>query len=123
VPAWEFVWKGRALGRISRDRVGLWRHDLSCLHVQRLERYGGRALKDLGYELATDGSTGLPWWFYPRLAARSLAWFLRRPNYPLAKTLWLDRQAARVGQAFDRVGVAVPERAHDAKPVLQRCRV
>ena len=85
VPDWELAWKGRALEKINTGRVGLWRSELSAEQISRLERWGGPALRALGYELVTGGQGRLPWTFYPCLYARALLWLVRRPLYGEAK--------------------------------------
>jgi hypothetical protein len=60
IPRREYAWKRRALEKISTDRVGLFRQELSDFQVGVLERLGGPALASLGYDLLTDGKRRLP---------------------------------------------------------------
>lgn len=71
---WEYAWKARSFEPISPSRVGQWRHELSKEQVGVLERWGGRALRSLGYDLATKGSPPLPRLFFVRLCWRVLLW-------------------------------------------------
>lgn len=73
---WQ-VWKARAVEKISPERVGAWRRELKPEQIARLERWGGHALKELGYELLTNGRRPLPWWFFPRLCWVHNAWRAR----------------------------------------------
>ena len=78
VPERELAWKGRALGRISRDRVGTFRRELSHDQIAVLERLGRHALPELGYELLTGGERRLSPTFF-----MSLAYHLSRLAYRL----------------------------------------
>ena len=91
VPQWEYGWKGGALEKISTQRVGVWRSELSADQVSRLERWGGPALRSLGYELLTDGKARLPWTFLPKVYAKALLWLVRRPDYADAKAPYRTR--------------------------------
>jgi hypothetical protein len=88
VPEWEYAWKGQALENITRSRVGTWRTQLSAEQTGILERWGGRALRSLGYELVTDGRHPLPLLFFPRVYWRALRWLLGRPPYWAAREHW-----------------------------------
>jgi len=77
IPAWEKEWKARAVERISPTRVRLWREELSPDDVALLERWGGNALRELGYELSTPQPRRLPLPFFPRLWYRHTAWRAR----------------------------------------------
>jgi hypothetical protein len=72
IPEREYAWKARALERITTERMGIFRRELSTDQIARLERLGGRALSALGYELTTDGKASLSFGFMLRLA-RGLA--------------------------------------------------
>jgi hypothetical protein len=85
VPEWELGWKAQALEPITAQRIGRWRAELTTEQVAVLERWGGAALRELGYELASDGRGRLPLLFFPRLWMRSLWWLLRRPGYGAAE--------------------------------------
>jgi hypothetical protein len=92
VPPWESQWKARANEPIHPGRLGLWRDRLSEAQLGVLERWGGNDLRELGYELATDGRHPLPWFFRARVAVRGLLWLARRPGYGQHKSLWLASQ-------------------------------
>ena len=72
IPAREYPWKARALEKITTERIGSFRQELSPEQIARLERLGGRALSALGYELITNGKAALSLVFMLRLA-RGLA--------------------------------------------------
>jgi hypothetical protein len=78
VPERELAWKGRALRRISRERVGTFRRELSDEQIERLERLGRHALPELGYPLLTGGERRLSPTFF-----MSLAYHLSRLAYRL----------------------------------------
>lgn len=61
VPAWEVAWKARAFEKISTARIGVWKTELSPQQVRDFERWGGWALSELAYELATDGRSHFPY--------------------------------------------------------------
>lgn len=67
IPRREYPWKSRALERITTDRVDLWRRELSSAQVERIERLGRHALRDLGYELSNTAASRLSPWFIARL--------------------------------------------------------
>lgn len=60
IPEREYAWKHRALEKITGERVGAFRQELTAEQVEILERLGGPALRSLGYELLTDGKRPLP---------------------------------------------------------------
>jgi hypothetical protein len=60
IPEREYPWKGRALGAITDERVGVFRGELSREQIGVLERLGRHALLSWGYELLTDGQAALP---------------------------------------------------------------
>jgi hypothetical protein len=91
-PAWEHPWKARALEAITPERVGLWHQELTATQVALLEAWGGTALQELGYELATRETHRLPWWFYPRVYAMSLWWLACRPRWGDAPKLFRHYQ-------------------------------
>ncbi len=53
IPDWERDWKGYAHEPIRRDRVGIWKSELTSDQLERIERWGGEALSRLGYEVST----------------------------------------------------------------------
>jgi hypothetical protein len=78
IPEREYAWKARALQPITRQRVGVFRRDLTGEQIAFLERLGRMALPALGYELLTDGRQPLPPGFLIRLSYSVLrfAWGL-----------------------------------------------
>jgi hypothetical protein len=78
VPERELAWKGRALARISRERVGTFRRELSGDQIAVLERLGRDVLPSLGYPLLTGGDRRLSPAFF-----MSLAYHLTRLAYRL----------------------------------------
>lgn len=81
----EWTWKARSLEKISAARAGIWQKEMTDHQLAILERWGGTALRELGYELATGGTQPLPWHFYPRLYARMLCWVLTQRRYKVLK--------------------------------------
>jgi LPS sulfotransferase NodH len=79
IPEREYPWKARALEPITRERVGVWRRELSPTQVQILESLGGRALRTLGYQTSTKWIQQLPFGLFPRLAWNLVAMLLRLP--------------------------------------------
>ena len=77
VPQWEQAWKGRSLEKITASRVGQWRRELTPEQLRWAERWGGHALRTLGYELTTDRAEALPWAFFPRLYWKQFLWRAR----------------------------------------------
>jgi hypothetical protein len=55
VPERELAWKERALRKITTERVGIFRRELSPSAIEILERLGSQPLASLGYPLLTDG--------------------------------------------------------------------
>ncbi len=60
VPAWERDWKETAHQPIRGDRVGVWKRELTSAQIERMERWGGAALKRLGYPISPGVSPGGP---------------------------------------------------------------
>jgi hypothetical protein len=87
VPEREYAWKERALQKITRDRVGAFRSELSDSQIGNLERLGRNALPSLGYELITDGKAPLPPGFFLRLAYRLSQFVCRLPWHAVVKEL------------------------------------
>ena len=81
IPGWEYPWKSRAAERITNSRIDLWREELGSQEIKVLERWGGRALNELGYALTTDERAPIPWWLFPRVACKSLYWLWWRPRF------------------------------------------
>ena len=78
VPERELAWKGRALERISRERVGVFRRELTDDQIGVLERLGRDTLSELGYPLVTEGDRRLSPTFFI-----SVAYHLSRLAYRL----------------------------------------
>jgi hypothetical protein len=70
----SYGWKGRAFDRITSARVGQWRQQLTSRQIHDFERWGGRALRALGYELTTAGRDGCPPTAYLRASWKTLTW-------------------------------------------------
>lgn len=81
IPRWEWGWKGRATETISDSRVGVWESELAPEQVALLERWGGRDLESLGYELVSKTSRRLPPVFFARLYWRAARWLVARPDF------------------------------------------
>jgi hypothetical protein len=79
IPAREYAWKERALHKISTDRTGMFRRELSDDQIAILERLGKQALSDLGYPLLTTGERPLPLFFFVKLAYNLSQFALRLP--------------------------------------------
>jgi hypothetical protein len=77
IPERELGWKARATATIDRSRVARWRKELSEEQIACVERWGGDALRLLGYELVTDGSRPLPPGFFAHLRWHKLVWYAR----------------------------------------------
>jgi hypothetical protein len=103
IPEREYAWKGRALNKISTDRIGTFRHDLTGPQVEILERLGKHTLHSLGYELTTDGCASLPPGFLLALACRMSRFVYRLPWQSVVNELF--SRASR-GQPEDAIEVA-----------------
>lgn len=86
IATWELPWKAPALERISTARMETWRRELTHEQIALLERWGGWALRELGYELTTKGDARLPILFYPRLYWKSFVWLATRDSFGRART-------------------------------------
>lgn len=87
IPDRELPWKGRALQKITTERIGLWQRELPPRVVGRLERLAGKALQDLGYRLSGYSNGHLPPWFLARLAWGTARCALHVPFSCLANEL------------------------------------
>ncbi len=85
IPAREIAWKERALEKINRERVGVFRDELNVEQIEILERLGKQALSSLGYPLLTDGERPLPPTFFVKLAYDLSRFALRVPWRTLAR--------------------------------------
>jgi len=91
IPRREYAWKERALNKITPERVGLFRRDLTDAQIATLERLGREALPSLGYELTTDGTAPLSLGF-----ALQLSWGLSRFALRLPWPALTDQLLARL---------------------------
>jgi len=66
IPTREYSWKATAFEKITPERVGAFRRELTTDQTAVLERLGRRTLTAFGYPLMTDGSRSLS----PRLLLR-----------------------------------------------------
>lgn len=60
IPTREYSWKATAIEKITPERVGTFRRELTTDQIAILERLGGRTLAAFGYPLLTDGARFLP---------------------------------------------------------------
>jgi hypothetical protein len=87
IPEREFAWKGKALERITSDRVGVSQRELAREQLGALEGLGGHALSSLGYSLTTDGKTPLSAPFLLQLACDCARLFSRLPWHSVVREL------------------------------------
>jgi Sulfotransferase family len=105
IPEREYSWKGRALQKITRERVGTFHHELTTSQIEVLERLGKDTLRSLGYELMTDGSAALPRGFLLSLAYRMSKFVCRLPWQSVVNEL-LSR--ATGGDSHDSAAAPAP---------------
>jgi hypothetical protein len=122
VPERELPWKSRALQPITKERIGVFRDELTSDQIEILERLGKDALSSLGYPLLTGGERSLSPAFYLLLAYHLARFVYRLPWNSVAKELVsrlfsgvsTRRRAAcpvapfAYNPAYDRRGVAAP---------------
>lgn len=106
VAAREEPWKRLAAEPIVSSRIGLWKEQLSHREVAIIERWGGYALRALGYELTTNCDERLPAMLLPRVYTSALWWLMRRP--PHAEVA--QRDAARPPGQFGNSGTNAIDR-------------
>jgi hypothetical protein len=116
IPHREYGWKERALRKITQDRVGVFRRELTGEQIARLERLGGGALRSLGYPLLTDGKAPLSLRFLLRLGWDAAAFAARLPwhsvvNELLGRAFLCGSQESRVKGQEPAVREALPARA------------
>jgi hypothetical protein len=87
IPVREYALKKRALNKISSERVGIFRQELSHGQIEVLERLGKNALSSLGYSLLTDGDRPLPLSFFVKLAYDLGHFALRLPWHSVLREL------------------------------------
>jgi hypothetical protein len=85
VPAREYAWKARAFQRITTERVGIFRQELSSAQIDILEHLGGRALTQFDYPLLTDGQRPLPRGFLLSLACNFSRFVYRLPWHAVVR--------------------------------------
>jgi hypothetical protein len=90
VPEREYGWKGRALQKITTERVGTFRDELTTGQIATLERLGRHALPSQGYRLLTDGRRRLSIPFLLNLSL-ALSKFVCRLPWPLVGKELLGR--------------------------------
>jgi hypothetical protein len=78
VPSREYDWKARAFEKITTARTGQWRKELTARQVRNLERWGGAALRSLGYEVDTAPRRVFPVCTFLLAQWRTLTWKARR---------------------------------------------
>jgi hypothetical protein len=88
VPEREY-WKELALHRITGDRVGTFRRELTLEQIEILERLGRPVLQALGYELVTDGRKSLTPAFLLGLSYRFARFATRLPWHSVAWELFV----------------------------------
>jgi hypothetical protein len=87
IPEREYAWKSRAMRKISADRVGVFRQELSGEQIAILERLGRDVLLSLGYPLLTDGKQPLSTAFFLSLFYGFSCFVYRLPRSALLKEL------------------------------------
>ena len=87
VPEREMPWKSRALQPITKERIGVFREELTGDQIGILERLGKEALSSLGYPLLTAGERSLSPAFYLQLAYNLACFACRLPRNSVAKEL------------------------------------
>jgi hypothetical protein len=87
IPRRELPWKGRALERITTQRVGVFRQELTRDQIERLERLGKEVLPALGYPLLTGGKRALSFAFLLSLGQNLARLLWRLPSDALVKEL------------------------------------
>jgi hypothetical protein len=83
IPPRELLWKANALNKISTDRVGSFRTELSRAQIAILERLGQRTLSTFGYQLLTDGKNRLSPGFLFGLTCGMATFIAQLPWYSL----------------------------------------
>jgi hypothetical protein len=87
IPPREYAWKARALRKISTERIGVFRQELSAQQIEVLERLGKLALSSLGYPLLSDGDRPLPLSFFIKLAYDLGRFALRLPWHAILREM------------------------------------
>jgi hypothetical protein len=87
VPEREMSWKGRALQRITSERVRVFENELNEEQIEILERLGKDTLPALGYPLLTDGQRSLSAGFFLHLSYHLARLVYRLPWYSILNEL------------------------------------
>jgi hypothetical protein len=87
IPEREYLWKAKALEKITTERVGAFRTELSGEQIEVLERLGRDALTALGYPLLTDGNAPLPLSLLLRLSCSFSGFVYRLPWHSILSEL------------------------------------
>jgi hypothetical protein len=87
VPVREYAWKGRALQKITTERVGVFQNELSRDQIEILERLGRHALPSLGYRLITEHPAPLSVPLLLKLSFEMSKFVYRLPWQSVAKEL------------------------------------
>ena len=87
IPTREYAWKANALQKITPERVGTYRRELSADDIAILERLGRQTLTAFDYPLETDGARPLSPGFVLKLAAALTRFLVRVPWYSAAREL------------------------------------
>ncbi len=104
IPEREYGWKERALQKITRQRVGVFRDELSQRELETLERLGRQMLPAHGYSLLTDGERPLSPGFLLKLSF-NLSRFVSRLPWDLVAKELLSRVTP--GQPVDAADAAM----------------
>ncbi len=109
IPERELSWKAPAVGKITADRVGAFRRDLTADQIAVLERLGHRTLSAFGYPLETDGRRGLSPGVLVRIAYDLSRFLARVPVYSVGRELAVRARAALTPRPWaGPVGPTVP---------------
>jgi len=87
IPEREYPWKANALQKITPNRVGSFRSELSQTQIAFLERLGHHTLSSFGYSLITDGKNSLSLRFLLNLSARMAMFLAHLPWYSLVQEM------------------------------------
>jgi len=88
IPEREYGWKERALQKITRERVGVFREDLSRAELETLERLGRHMLTTHGYSLLTTADRPLSTRFLLKLSFNLSRFVSRLPWDLVARELF-----------------------------------
>lgn len=83
----EHGWKAGAFEKINPSHIGQWKSALTLQQIEHLERWGGRALTSLRYELNNDNARILPISFFPSLYLKHTTWRIKCAWHLMTKEL------------------------------------